>query len=96
MKWNKIITCFITTAFFVGAAAILTGADQPSVNTAQTEKQITLKSGEKTTPKAIASVYFPELSHKFEPVVEGVKVTHDFVVQNKGNDVLKIHNVKTG
>jgi hypothetical protein len=96
VKWNKIGTCLITATFFLGAATILKGAEQPLVNTVQTANQTVLESSEKTTQKATAAVYFPERSHMFEPVVEGIKVTHDFVMQNKGNDVLKIRDVRTG
>jgi hypothetical protein len=32
----------------------------------------------------------------FEPVLDGTRVNHDFVVQNKGDAVLNIANVKTG
>ena len=96
MKWIKIGTCLITATFFLGTATILTEADQSLVNTVQTTNQTVLKSSEKPPPKTIAAVYFPELSHKFESVVEGIKITHDFVVQNKGNDVLKIRDVRTG
>jgi hypothetical protein len=96
VKWNKIVTCFVTATFFLGVATILNGADQPLVETSQTSDQTTLKSDVTSPPKAIASAYFPKRSHQFEPVVEGIKVTHDFVVQNKGNDILKIRDVRTG
>jgi hypothetical protein len=33
--------------------------------------------------------------HSFEPVVDGTKVSHDFVVRNEGDAVLKILKVKT-
>ncbi len=38
----------------------------------------------------------PETQFTFQPVVEGTEVVHDFVIQNKGTDVLSILNVKTG
>jgi hypothetical protein len=96
VKWNKIVTCFVTATFFWGVATILNGADQPSVKTSQANDQTTQNSDATSSPKAIASAYFPEPSHQFEPVVEGIKVTHNFVVQNKGNSVLKIRDVRTG
>jgi hypothetical protein len=39
---------------------------------------------------------FPETSFRFDPVVEGSEVVHDFVVQNKSTEVLTINQVKTG
>ena len=84
------------TTFILGTFAILPNADISSAKTPTGEKQIFLSQTEETSAKSAASVYFPELSYQFKPVVEGVKVTHDFVVQNKGSDVLKIDDVKTG
>ena len=34
--------------------------------------------------------------YKFASVIEGKKITHDFIIQNKGNSVLNIEKVKTG
>jgi len=38
----------------------------------------------------------PEKQFTFQPVVEGTEVVHDFVILNKGTDVLSVLNVKTG
>ena len=38
----------------------------------------------------------PEIQFTFQPVVEGTEVVHDFVILNKGTDVLSVLNVKTG
>ena len=38
----------------------------------------------------------PETQFTFQPVVEGTEVVHDFVILNKGTDVLSVLNVKTG
>jgi hypothetical protein len=43
-----------------------------------------------------ASVFFPEKAFEFPPVIDGVKVVHDFVVKNKGAAPLFIHDVRTG
>jgi hypothetical protein len=45
---------------------------------------------------ATASVFFPETLYEFSPVLDGTKVVHDFVIQNKGNGTLKVDRVKTG
>ena len=42
-------------------------------------------------PKAL----FVEKSWKFESVLEGAEVVHDFVVKNQGQAPLKITNVRT-
>ena len=41
-------------------------------------------------------VFFPQTRFEFAPVVEGIEVRHDFTVQNRGTEPLKITNVKTG
>lgn len=41
------------------------------------------------------SAFFPATSYEFEPVVDGTKVLHDFIVQNRGTVPLKIEKVKT-
>lgn len=43
-----------------------------------------------------ASVFFPEKSFEFQPVIEGAKVIHDFVVRNRGSAPLVISDVRTG
>ena len=42
------------------------------------------------------SVAFPETSYEFSPVLDGAKVVHEFVIQNKGTAPLKVEKVKTG
>jgi len=42
------------------------------------------------------SVFFPATSYDFSPVLEGNKVMHEFVIQNKGNAPLIVERVKTG
>ncbi|MGD9974100.1 MAG: hypothetical protein AB7S77_13655 [Desulfatirhabdiaceae bacterium] len=49
-----------------------------------------------STLPAPASDMFPETSFRFDPVVEGSEVIHDFVVHNKTADEMTIHQVKTG
>ena len=41
------------------------------------------------------SAFFPASSYEFEQVVDGTKVMHDFIVQNRGTAPLKIERVKT-
>jgi hypothetical protein len=43
-----------------------------------------------------ASVFFPETAFEFQPVIDGVKVVHDFILMNKGSAELVISNVRTG
>ncbi len=41
------------------------------------------------------SVHLPAVRYEFAPVLEGQEVTHNFVIQNKGNALLKVQKVKT-
>ena len=45
---------------------------------------------------ASSSVVLPEKEYEFEPVLEGARVTHEFVIQNKGSVPLRIVRVKPG
>jgi hypothetical protein len=41
------------------------------------------------------SVFVSEPRYEFAPVVDGREVTHDFIIQNKGDAPLIIERVKT-
>jgi len=45
---------------------------------------------------SFAAAVLPVKNYKFEPVVDGVQVRYDFVVQNKGTAPLHITKVRTG
>jgi hypothetical protein len=47
---------------------------------------------DQSTPSAV----FPETSYEFSGVLDGAKVVHEFVIQNKGTAPLKVEKVKTG
>ncbi|MFP4226458.1 MAG: hypothetical protein ACLFRF_06990 [Desulfobacterales bacterium] len=47
---------------------------------------------EQAAPNAVA----PTESYQFGTVLEGNDVIHDFVIQNKGDALLDIENVRTG
>jgi len=42
------------------------------------------------------AAFFPQTLYEFSPVLDGEKVVHEFVVQNKGKATLNIERVKTG
>ena len=42
------------------------------------------------------SAVFPETSYEFPAVLDGAKVVHEFIIQNKGTATLKVERVKTG
>lgn len=42
------------------------------------------------------SVLIPNSRYTFSPVLDGTEVTHDFVIQNKGDAPLAIEKVRTG
>lgn len=41
------------------------------------------------------SAFVPEVRYEFSPVLDGTQVTHDFIIQNKGNAPLNVEKVKT-
>jgi len=46
--------------------------------------------------QAAPKLVMEETSHSFEPVMDGALVSHDFVVRNEGDVMLKIIKVRTG
>ena len=42
------------------------------------------------------TAFFPQTLYEFSPVLDGAKVVHEFIVQNKGTATLNIERVKTG
>ncbi len=46
--------------------------------------------------QAKPAAFFPETRYEFSAVLDGTKVVHDFVIQNKGTATLKVERVKTG
>lgn len=42
------------------------------------------------------SAFLPETVYTFEPVLEGSVVVHEFVLQNKGDEILFIERLKSG
>lgn len=49
----------------------------------------------KQTPPS-PSVFVSESRYTFPTVIDGAEVTHDFIIQNKGDVPLVIEKVKTG
>ena len=41
------------------------------------------------------SAYLPKMHYESEPVLDGTDIIHDFILQNKGTEPLKIENVHT-
>ena len=83
----------IGVAFFILVTGCSKGKAEPSSNLPETRAEIKNISGTSTKPP---SVVVPESTYEFPAVVDGVKVTHEFTVYNKGKGDLEINRVKTG
>ena len=46
--------------------------------------------------EASPDAHLPETTFNFRSVAEGTKISHDFVVQNKGDSLLIIEKILTG
>lgn len=98
MKVFKIIISCFFLILVSGADGSAGPPDKPSAQSVQGKKTSETTSpanAEKDLPKEMPAVHFPEPNYKFEPTVEGVKVTHDFVVRNRGAGLLKIYAVRS-
>ena len=42
------------------------------------------------------SVFIPDSRYTFSSVLDGTEITHDFVIQNKGDAPIEIKNVRPG
>jgi hypothetical protein len=78
---KRMLVFFIAIALCAGVSVPLSASDQSA-----------------PVPGSAGSpaIFFPEKVFEFQPVVDGVKVVHDFVVMNKGAALLLIENVRTG
>jgi hypothetical protein len=56
----------------------------------------TVSTGEDTRVKPSPSAYFPQTDYQFSPIPEGTEITHDFIIQNRGDAPLVVKKVKTG
>ena len=54
----------------------------------------TFGASKQTSPSP--SVFVSESRYTFPTVIDGAEVTHDFIIQNKGEAPLAIEKVKTG
>ena len=81
MLTKRMLVFFIAIALCAGFTVPLSASDKPAP-----------MPGSAGSP----AVFFPEKVFEFQPVVDGVKVVHDFVVMNKGTTLLLIENVRTG
>jgi len=52
--------------------------------------------GQENQSGPVPAAVFPEPVYEFPLIVEGLKVSHTFIVQNKGTVELKIQRVRTG
>lgn len=52
--------------------------------------------GTEKNTRNLQTVFVPESRYKFDPVLEGTEIKHDFIVQNKGAAPLNIEKVRTG
>jgi Skp family chaperone for outer membrane proteins len=82
MKLKKFYVFTSIIAAFVASASFASSTRLEGVNFAKATPNV---------PRAVIQNFV----HEFSPVVEGIQIVHDFIVQNKGNAPLIIEKVKT-
>ncbi len=93
VKYNIKAACCVILILLLTAVGAETGRSEE--NTPQKPENAAAQEGLKSQPKNGPIAFFPETSHKFEPIVEGLKATHDFIVENRGGSLLVIKRVET-
>lgn len=83
----------LASAAVIAVSAMLMASNSFSASTADPAGEEKTMTQEKVK---LPAVFFPHLGHTFDPVVDGTEVTHDFIVQNKGDAPLHIIKVQTG
>ncbi len=84
----------LASAAAIGLAAMLITSTGFSASQSDAESQT--KKPMTQMAEKMPSAFFPETNHTFDPVVDGTRVTHDFIVQNKGDAPLNIIKIRTG
>ena len=91
---SVIMVVSVVLLFTVGSYAAQYDSDQAAAS--GSDQPAASKSDQAAASEKIASAFLPVTNWEFNPVVDGKAVTHDFVIQNKGNAPLNISKVKTG
>ncbi len=96
---SLLFVLFLLTLPCLGAdkePAMAGNADVKKVEPAKTDAQNDVKKEQHGTIDKAPSILFEAPNFTFDKVVEGVEVTHDFVVKNRGSAPLHIQKVRTG
>ena len=87
----------MTIFLLIGAGMICMFALAPRISAGQTQKsQIASSDKPADGGTAVPEAVFPQKQYEFAPVMDGVEVKHDFIVENHGKAPLIIQNVRPG
>ena len=90
MKYKSFIV--VGVAFLI----MIIGCEKGTATSPSNFEESKIMSADTREPSAKTPSIALENSYEFSTVVDGVKVTHDFIVYNKGDGDLEISRVKTG
>jgi len=101
MHIRKLVIPILMFGIFIclgawGSAVAAEGASKAVPANAATPGQEAKVTKGETTGGSLPVAVVPEKKFVFEPVLDGTAVHHNFIIQNKGNTMLKISKVKTG
>ena len=101
-------TFFCVSIFYLCTVSPCLSIETANSNTTEVNKEAAKTTSEQTTKSdkqeiteqtkdasKAPSVFFPAPRFEFDRMVEGEDLLHDFVVMNKGTDILQIRKVKT-
>ena len=97
--FSLLFVLFLLTTPCLGADSEVVMASSAGVKKAESAKadaQIDVKKEQQDEADKAPSIQFVAPDFTFDKAVEGVEITHDFVVKNTGNAPLYIQKVRTG
>ena len=92
---RRLLPVIVAVIAIVGAAAIWIGSGTSGISEAGQSVSTALDDGRsRSSTSGGPSIHFPESVFDFGTVGQGIKTSHTFVIQNIGNEPLKLIRAK--
>ena len=75
---------------------VFSGCENGTAATKKIQEPVVIAKKTTQSVQATPVIVIPEATYEFPTVVDGIKVTHDYLIENKGDADLEIRRVRTG